>query len=71
MVRGISDAMEKIPDAPERWHTALEFEALNLATGRAVFVSPRLPQNRDEREVLVLEARNMLILELKRGGAMG
>lgn len=71
LVHGISEAMEKIPDTPERWNTALQFEAMNLATGSAVFSSPRLPQSREEREILTLEARTMLLRVLRRAGVLG
>ena len=70
-VAAVDEAMETIPNHPRRWNTALCFEARNLSTGAAVWRSPVLPQNREELEVLVLEARNMLLLELRRAGALG
>lgn len=66
----VDEAIGRIPNAPEPWRTALEFEAMNLATGAHVWISPRLPKEREAREVLVLEARNKLLLELRRDGVM-
>lgn len=67
----VEEAMESIPNSPHRWNTALTFEARNLSTGAAVWTSPVLPRNRDELEVLIIEARNMLLKELRRLGAIG
>jgi hypothetical protein len=50
--------------------TALQFEARNLAVRYQVWSSPRLPTNRQEREVLILEARVMLLRELARDGVL-
>ena len=66
----VDAAMELVPNTPRRWHTALAFEARNLCTGAQVWSSPVLPKG-EELEVLVLEARNRLLLELRRAGAMG
>ena len=67
----VDAAMEKIPNSPQRWNTALAFEARNLCSGAAVWTSPVLPRHKEELEVLVLEARNMLLIELRRAGVMG
>ncbi|WP_054074999.1 MULTISPECIES: hypothetical protein [Comamonas] len=40
--------------------TAISFMARNLACRAQVWSSPRLPIQRDELQVLLLEARNML-----------
>lgn len=50
--------------------TALQFQARNFCTGRQVWTSPRLPTDEIERAVLVMEARNMLMKALARGGVM-
>lgn len=70
MVKAVDAAIERIPNAPQRWNTAIQFEAMNLHSGAAVWTSPMLPQSHEEREVLVLEARNMLLMELRGQGVM-
>ncbi|APW38458.1 hypothetical protein RD110_15655 [Rhodoferax koreense] len=70
-VQAIKDAMERIPNTPHRWHTALAFQARNLATGFDVWHSPVLPKTEDEREVLLMEARTKLLIQLRRDGAIG
>lgn len=70
-VAAVEEAMEHVPNTPRRWYTALAFEARNLSSGAAVWSSPVLPRNEDELEVLVLEARNKLLLELRKGGVLG
>jgi hypothetical protein len=69
-VKAVDECMDNIPNVPQPWNTALQFEARNCATGRAVWLSPRLPQDKDERAVLVREARNMLLKELMRAGVL-
>jgi hypothetical protein len=69
-VKAVDACVDRIPNTPQPWNTALQFEARNCATGRAVWLSPRLPQDKDERAVLVREARNMLLRELRRAGVM-
>lgn len=70
IMRGVDAAVERVPDEPRHWRTAIHFEARNQYLGVSVWTSLRLPQNRAEREVLVLEARNRLLLELRSGGVM-
>jgi hypothetical protein len=70
-MRAVDEAIERVPNTPHRWKTALEFHAMNLHSGCAVWTSPVLPKTRAEREVLLLEARNMLLVELRRAGALG
>jgi len=70
-VAAVDEAMEKIPNIPHRWRTALAFEARNLASGAVVWSSPVLPRNIEEREVLVIEARNRLMIELRKDGVLG
>lgn len=69
--QGVEDAANRVPNAPKRWNTALTFEARNLATGYAVWGSPVLPRDPEERAILVLEARNLLARELIRAGVLG
>lgn len=70
LVKGISDAIDTIPNTPRRWHTALAFEARNLASRAAVWSSPVLPKDREELAVLILEARTMLLARLRRDGLL-
>jgi hypothetical protein len=69
--KGVEDAAALVPNQPKRWNTALAFEARNLASGAAVWTSPVLPRDPEERAILVLEARNMLARELMRAGVLG
>jgi hypothetical protein len=68
--KAVSDAVDIIPNTPRRWNTALAFEARNLASRSAVWSSPVLPTNREELEVLVLEARTMLLVQLRKAGVL-
>lgn len=68
--KGVDAAMDRVPNEPQPWNTFLQFEAMNLATGAAVWHSPRLPADPAVLEVLRREARNRLLLELRRGGVM-
>ena len=70
-VKAVDEAIERIPNVPERWKTSLEFNAMNLHSGAVVWVSPMLPKSREEREILLTEARTMLLVELRRAGIMG
>lgn len=70
-VQAVDEAIQSIPNEPHRWRTALEFNARNLAQGITVWYSPLLPPTRAERDVLLLEARNRLMLQLRSKGVMG
>lgn len=70
IAKGVSDAVDTIPNAPRRWNTALAFEARNLASRAAVWSSPVLPKDKEELAVLVLEARTMLLDRLRRAGVL-
>ncbi len=50
--------------------TALHCQARALVLGCVVFVSPRLPQDRAERQALVNEARQRLMVRLQSAGVM-
>lgn len=67
IMQGFDAAAQRVP---QPWLTALQFEARNLAVRYQVWASPRLPQDRHEREVLILEARNRLLKELARDGVL-
>ncbi len=70
IAKGVSDAVDTIPNAPRRWNTALAFEARNLASKASVWSSPVLPKDKEELAVLVLEARTMLLDRLRRAGVL-
>jgi hypothetical protein len=67
IMQGFDAAIQRVP---QPWLTALQFEARNLAVRYQVWVSPRLPTNPQEREVLILEARNRLLKELAKDGVL-
>ena len=71
VVKAVDRAIDRVPNTPERWNTALQFVAMNLHSGAAVWSSPMLPQNKDERAVLILEARTKLLVELRKDGVVG
>jgi hypothetical protein len=70
IMQGFDASIQRIPNQPRPWFTALQFEARNLAVRHQVWASPRLPSNREEREVLILEARVRLLKELARDGVL-
>jgi hypothetical protein len=67
IMQGFDAAAQRVP---QPWYTALQFEARNLAVRYQVWSSPRLPTDRQEREVLILEARVRLLKELARDGVL-
>lgn len=67
IMQGFDAAANRVP---QPWLTALQFEARNLAVRYQVWVSPRLPVDRAEREVMILEARNRLLKELAKDGVL-
>lgn len=67
IMQGFDNAIQRVP---QPWHTALQFEAKNLAVRYQVWTSPRLPKDPQEREVLVLEARVKLLRELAKDGVL-
>jgi hypothetical protein len=71
IMQAVDRAIERVPDVPLPWHLMILMEARNLWSGNAVWSSVRLPQDREEREVLRLEARNKLLIELQREGCIG
>ena len=55
------EAVDAVIDAiPQPHRTAISFMARNLSCRAQVWSSPRLPAQRDELQVLLMEARNML-----------
>jgi hypothetical protein len=67
IMEGFDAAIHRVP---QPWLTALAFEARNLAVRHQVWVSPRLPADRIEREALILEARERLLKELAKDGVL-
>lgn len=65
--RRIGDCIRRIEHP---WQAAIVIQARNLATGADVWFSPRLPTHREAREVILLEARNKLLVELRKDGVM-
>lgn len=71
-VQAVDEAIHKIPNEdPKRWRTALEFNARNLYYRISVWYSPVLPATKEERDLLLLEARNKLALALIARGVIG
>ncbi len=71
IMRAVDRAADRVPNAPQPWRTMIMIEARNAAVGAAVWSSMRLPQNAEELEVLRIEARNRLLVELQREGCVG
>lgn len=67
VLKSVDAAVDRIA---QPWRTAIEFEARNLAAGCHVWSSPRLPTG-EALEVIKIEARNKLIVELHREGVVG
>ena len=63
-MRAVDHAVERIPNTPMAWCTCLQIHARNLCTGHAVWLSPRLPRDKAELQLLLLESRNMLAFRL-------
>jgi len=68
-MQGVDRAIRKVPNEPMPWRLALEFQAMNLHSEAKVWSSPRLPKG-EELEILTLEARNRLLMELREEGVM-
>jgi hypothetical protein len=70
LARAIGAALFRVPNTPQLWRSVLMFEARTLACGYRVWSSVRLPSG-EEYQVLRLEARNKLLVELRRDGVVG
>lgn len=67
-----TEAVDAVIDAiPQPHRTALAFQARNLNSRAQVWSSPRLPANWEERQILLMEARNMLTRGLMKKGIIG
>ena len=69
-MKEVGSAIDSIPNDPQPWNTALHIHVRNLHTGNEVWHSARLPTKREEREVILIEARNILIVKLMKRGVM-
>ena len=66
------EAIDAVMDAiPQPHRTVLAFQARNLNSRAQVWSSPRLPVNWEERQILLMEARNMLTRGLMAKGLIG
>lgn len=54
----------QIMDMEPTHRTVLQLQARNLVTGVAVWRSPRLPDDAEERTIILIEARNRLMRRL-------
>jgi hypothetical protein len=60
----------EIMELRDPYRAAVIANARNLATGIAVWSSPRLPQDPEQREAVLMDARQMLTRRLKAAGLM-
>lgn len=68
----VDRAIQMLPnDETRRYRTAIEFTARNLFYRITVWFSPYLPATKAERDVVILEARNALMLKLRSEGVLG
>lgn len=66
------ETVDAVIDAiPQPQRTALAFQARNLSSRAQVWSSPRLPANWEERQILLMEARNMFTRGLIAKGLIG
>jgi hypothetical protein len=60
----------EVREMPEPWRSAVYVLARALTVGCMVIMSPRLPQDRAERERVMTQARAMIAKRLKAAGVM-
>lgn len=66
------ETVDAVIDAiPQPQRTALAFQARNLSSRAQVWTSPRLPVDWEERQILLMEARNLLTRGLMAAGLIG
>lgn len=66
------ETVDAVMDAiPQPHRTALAFQARNLHSRAQVWSSPRLPANWEERQILLMEARNLFTRGLMEKGVIG
>lgn len=71
-MEAIDCQVNELPDVPlvRPYRSAIYNVAKNLHAGAAVWGSPRLPKDAEERAIVVMEARNMLTRRLIAAGVM-
>lgn len=71
-MEAIDCQVQELPDVPllRPYRSAIYAIARNLHVNANVWMSPRLPKDLDERAVVILEARNMLVRRLMAVGVM-
>ena len=52
------------------YRTALQIQAMNLYTGKSVWVSARLPKDVEARALILIEARTSLLYKLRDAGIL-
>lgn len=60
----------QVTEMPEPYRSAIYALAKNLTTGHSVFLSPRLPQSKEARDMVIAQARNMLTARLISAGVV-
>jgi hypothetical protein len=55
---------------PEPYRSAIYALAKNLTTGHEVFRSPRLPQSKEARDMVITQARQMVTARLISAGVL-
>lgn len=71
-MEAIDCQVQELPDVPllRPYRSAIYAIARNLHVNANVWMSPRLPKDVDERAVVIMEARNMLVRRLMAVGVM-
>ena len=71
-MEAIDCQVQELPDVPllRPYRSAIYAIARNLHVNANVWMSPRLPKDVDERAVVIMEARNMLVRRLMAFGVM-
>ena len=60
----------QVSEMQDPYRSAIFIEARNCYTGRQVWLSPRLPANREQRQALIRDARSMLLKRLVAAGVI-
>lgn len=60
----------QVTEMPDPYRSAIYALAKNLTTGHEVFRSPRLPESKEARDMVIAQARNMLTARLISAGVL-
>jgi hypothetical protein len=60
----------QVQEMPEPYRSAIYALARNLTTGHNVFLSPRLPQSKEARDMVIAQARQMVTARLISAGVL-